>query len=216
MPNMKPQPAPIPAGLKSLMWFPVIIPSNFKPLMIVKRAGKVCVCQNEKDGFKPKWGGGFAALRGNNYHKAIDIMAPIGAAVVAVDDGQVLHDVTIVKRVGGKVTKIKTPGVAFTPIGGHNVWVRHSWGTSYYAHLHEAPSVVPGQKITGGVKLGIVGLSGNATGGCPHLHFTAEDIAGRKFDPQALLKDAYERDEWNDDVVIERYKRQSGVIQETP
>lgn len=196
----RPIPFPAPVGLDDKLFFPVVIIPNagndFKPLSIVQRAGKTCVCQNPMDGFKPKWGGGFYALRGNLYHQAIDIMAPIGATVVAVDAGKVKKTVRVHTHRNGKNIVVTTGGSDFGPIGGNFVWIEHSWGTSYYAHLHEPARVKSGDTVLAGQSIGLVGVSGNATGGCPHLHFACETSTGRKMDAQALLHEAYENDGW--------------------
>lgn len=168
--------------------FPVKIPRNFMPRRIVDRKGIRCPGQDAP--FKPKSGGGMKAPRGPSRtpHNAWDIMCAVGALVCAVDDGQVMTT----WRYDGR----NIPGVAKTPKGGWIVRIQHSWGTSYYAHLDEEPLVRAGQRIKAGEHLGFAGDSGNATGGCPHLHLGFQDTQGRPLDPVALLKSLYESEGW--------------------
>lgn len=53
---------------------------------------------------------------------------------------------------------------------GNYVVIDHGNGyTTRYLHLRDAPVVLPGQKITTGTQIGVVGNSGDSTGS--HLHF---------------------------------------------
>lgn len=168
--------------------FPVKIPKGFVPRRIVYRNGIRCKGQDMP--FKPKAGGGMLAPRGpeRKPHNAWDIMACVGALVCAVDKGHVMTS----WRYDGRTI----PGVANTPKGGWIVRIQHSWGTSYYAHLDEEPLVRPGQAVAAGEHIGFVGDSGNARGGCPHLHLGIQDTRGRPKDPVGLLKSLYESGDW--------------------
>ena len=65
-----------------------------------------------------------------------------------------------------------------------------------YGHLDAyAPGLVDGQTLTRGQQVGIVGTTGNAAGGAPHLHFAmarAQDLKkwwlGDAVNPYPLLK----------------------------
>jgi murein DD-endopeptidase MepM/ murein hydrolase activator NlpD len=83
-------------------------------------------------------------------HRAIDIGAPTGSAVVATDGGYVSF-------------------VGWTDIGyGYLIILDHANGYStYYAHLSQMYGMV-GQKVERGQVIGAVGSTGNSTG--PHLH----------------------------------------------
>jgi len=83
-------------------------------------------------------------------HRAIDIGAPTGSAVVATDGGFVSF-------------------VGWTDIGyGYLIIVDHANGySSYYAHLSQM-YVMLGQQVERGQVIGAVGSTGNSTG--PHLH----------------------------------------------
>jgi murein DD-endopeptidase MepM/ murein hydrolase activator NlpD len=94
-------------------------------------------------------------------HTGVDLVAPEGTAVLAVQTGRVL-----------RVADISGYGLT--------VLVDHGGGwSSLYAHLLET-SVSPGESVRAGQPLGLVGQSGNASG--PHLHLEV-----RKRQPQGLV-----------------------------
>ncbi|MBL0393686.1 M23 family metallopeptidase [Ramlibacter monticola] len=93
--------------------------------------------------------------RGSRRHEAIDILAPTGTPVVAVDDGRVAKLFT--SKPGGLTV------YQFDPQG------RLCY---YYAHLARyAPGVREGMDVKRGDLIGYVGSTGNADPGTPHLHF---------------------------------------------
>lgn len=88
-------------------------------------------------------------------HEAIDIMAPTGTPVFAVDDG--------------KIAKL-----FLSKPGGITLYQFDSTGTFayYYSHLDAyAPGIAEGQLLKRGQLLGYVGATGNARVDAPHLHF---------------------------------------------
>ncbi len=88
-------------------------------------------------------------------HDAIDIPAPAGTPVLAVEDGRVAK--LFLSRPGG-ITVYQ-----FDPSG------RYSY---YYAHLQRyADGLQEGQLLRRGQVIGYVGSSGNASASAPHLHF---------------------------------------------
>jgi len=91
---------------------------------------------------------------GSRVHKGIDIFAPKGTPVVAVEDG-------IISYIGDQ------------PKGGHCLWLTTENGTSfYYAHLDRwAPGMYEGMEVQTGDLLGFVGNTGNAIHTPSHLHF---------------------------------------------
>jgi murein DD-endopeptidase MepM/ murein hydrolase activator NlpD len=92
---------------------------------------------------------------GNRAHEALDIMAPRGTPVVAVEAGTIAKLFT--SRLGGLTI------YQFDPSGTY---------CYYYAHLDAyAPGVDPGDRIERGQVIGYVGTSGNAPPNAPHLHF---------------------------------------------
>jgi murein DD-endopeptidase MepM/ murein hydrolase activator NlpD len=88
-------------------------------------------------------------------HEAIDIMAPQGTPVYAVEDGRV-----------EKLFDSKQGGLTVYQFdrAGELVY--------YYAHLDRyAPGLVEGQSLKQGDVVGYVGYTGNANPAAPHLHF---------------------------------------------
>lgn len=94
--------------------------------------------------------------RPGHRHEALDIMAPRGTPVVAVD--------------AGRVAKLFT-----SDAGGITVYQfdRDEKYVYYYAHLDRyAKGLREGQRLERGEVLGYVGSTGNAKPDAPHLHFT--------------------------------------------
>jgi peptidoglycan LD-endopeptidase LytH len=93
--------------------------------------------------------------RGSRKHEAIDILAPSGTPVVAVDDG--------------RITKLFT-----SKAGGLTIYQfdRQAQLAYYYAHLQRyANTVREGMDVKRGDVIGYVGTTGNADANTPHLHF---------------------------------------------
>ena len=122
----------------------------------------------------------FNELRGGTRpHEALDIMAPRGTPVLSASSGRVLKLFNSVP-------------------GGLMVYAVDSTGRYIlkYGHLDAyAPGLVDGQTLTRGQQVGIVGTTGNAAGGAPHLHFAmarAQDLKkwwlGDAVNPYPLLK----------------------------
>jgi len=99
-------------------------------------------------------------------HRAIDLGAPTGTAVVASDDGFISF-------------------AGWTDVGyGYLIVVDHSNGfVTYYAHLSTI-YVTVGQAVERGKVIGAVGSTGNSTG--PHLHFEVRHHAVQH-NPMAYL-----------------------------
>ncbi len=90
-------------------------------------------------------------------HEAIDIMAPAGTPVRAVEDGRIVKLFT--SEAGGLTL------YQFDPSGRFGY---------YYAHLQGyAEGLQEGQQVRRGDVIGYVGSSGNANPAAPHLHFAA-------------------------------------------
>jgi murein DD-endopeptidase MepM/ murein hydrolase activator NlpD len=104
--------------------------------------------------------------RGDRFHPGIDLPAPIGTPVHAAAVG--------------------TVALARPTTGGYGnlVVVRNADGVeTFYAHLSQI-FVAPGQAVTVGSLLGLVGATGQATG--PHLHFEVR-VRGAAVDPLPAL-----------------------------
>lgn len=88
-------------------------------------------------------------------HEAIDIAAPKGTPVVAVDDGRVV-----------KLFNSRPGGLT---VYQFDTAQRLAY---YYAHLDRyAPGLAEKQELKRGELLGYVGSTGNADPAAPHLHF---------------------------------------------
>jgi murein DD-endopeptidase MepM/ murein hydrolase activator NlpD len=105
-------------------------------------------------------------LFGENGHSGIDIMAGFGDPVVAARDGV--------------VTVIADSDFGY----GKRIEIDHGGGMStLYGHLSQF-SVVSGQRVTAGQRIGSAGDTGYSFG--PHLHFEVR-LSGVPVDPLAYL-----------------------------
>ena len=116
------------------------------------------------------WTDTFGAPRPNptvGWHHGEDIFAPLGAPVLAVNDGTVFS-------------------VGWNTLGGNRLWLRDEQGNEfYYAHLSAfSPLAVNGARVQAGDVLGFVGNTGDAAGTPYHLHF--------EIHPAALLALGYD------------------------
>ena len=116
---------------------------------------------------------------GTRVHQAIDIMAPRGTPVLAVEDGRVIR---LHRGGAGGITVYQLDGAQ-----------RYGY---YYAHLDRyAEGLAEGQRVTRGDVLGFVGTTGNAPPGAPHLHFAIYEVEdpkrpsrGKPIDPFPLWR----------------------------
>lgn len=121
----------------------------------------------------------FSEARGERSHLAVDILAPRGSPVVAVDDGTLAR-------------------LSSSPAGGISVY---QLGASerycfIYAHLERyAEGLAEGQPVRRGEVIGYVGTTGNAPPSTPHLHFAIHQVeppngcwGGRPVDPYPLWR----------------------------
>lgn len=98
----------------------------------------------------------FAEKRGERVHEALDLLAPRGTPVLAVDEGVVKK--LFNSKAGGLTVYQFDPDEAFS---------------YYYAHLDRyAEGLAEGLRVRKGQTIGYVGTSGNAPPNVPHLHFT--------------------------------------------
>jgi murein DD-endopeptidase MepM/ murein hydrolase activator NlpD len=106
----------------------------------------------------------FDEHRDGHPHEALDIMAPRGTPVVAVDDGSIAK---LFKSVPGGLTIYQ-----FDP---------STTLAYYYAHLDRyEPGIEPGSQVKRGQVIGYVGSTGNARADAPHLHFTVFALGPEK------------------------------------
>lgn len=119
------------------------------------------------------------ARGGSRRHEAIDILAPKGTPVVAVEDGTIAK--LFLSDAGG-ITIYQ-----FDPTD------RYAY---YYAHLDAyAPGLKDGDTVRRGETIGFVGVSGNAPKDTPHLHFAIFELTdakrwwqGTPIDPYPILR----------------------------
>jgi len=106
----------------------------------------------------------FAEGRTGHVHEAIDILAPRGTPVIAVEDGRI--EKLFTSKQGGLTIYQFDPGGRYC---------------YYYAHLDRyADGLTQGQPVKRGQVIGYVGISGNAPPQTPHLHFTIFKLAADK------------------------------------
>ena len=97
----------------------------------------------------------FSDGRGSRVHEALDILAPRGTHVIAVEDGRI--EKLFTSKAGGLTIYQFDPTRTFA---------------YYYAHLDRyADRLVEGQIVKRGDVIGYVGSTGNASPDAPHLHF---------------------------------------------
>lgn len=95
-------------------------------------------------------------------HTGIDFTAPIGTEIYSTGNGI--------------VSKVETEGRGY----GNNVIINHGFGyETLYGHMSKI-KVRPGQRVTRGEIIGLVGNSGSSTG--PHCHYEVIKN-GKKIDP---------------------------------
>lgn len=100
------------------------------------------------------------------FHRAIDILAPIGTEIKPI--------------VKGKVVEVSLGRIGW----GNTVVVEHEMGVkSRYAHMREI-RVIEGQEVNKEMGLGTVGMTGWTTG--PHLHLEIYQD-GKAIDPLTVL-----------------------------
>ena len=115
---------------------------------------------------QPVVGDGFGP-RGDRFHAGIDLPAPRGTPVYAARSGEVVYAGW---RAGGY---------------GYLVTIAHGSGErTMYAHLSRI-DVRVGVRVAQGVRVGLVGATGDATG--PHLHFEVR-LRGAAIDPRPALR----------------------------
>ncbi len=134
--------------------------------------GSVAVRQFPVQGlcwFSDTWG---APRSGGRRHQGVDILAPMGKAVYAADDG------TLTKQY------VDAPGA----LSGNGWRLTRADGTYYfYGHFSRfADGLAVGSKVKAGQIIGYVGMTGNA--GVPHLHFEVHPGGGAAVNPTPAVK----------------------------
>lgn len=112
-------------------------------------------------------------------HDGVDVAAPKGTPVYAAGPG-------VVTSVKCSSPNCDIDGSLATPGCGWELTIKHIDQTSTrYCHLLKRPFVFPGEPVTGGQQIGLVGSSGNSTG--PHLHFECY-VAGSPVEPLSFMR----------------------------
>ena len=123
----------------------------------------------------------FEASRATGSHEALDIAAPRGTPVRAVDDGRIAK---LFRSVPGGITVYQfDPSARFA---------------YYYAHLDRyADDLREGATVRAGDVIGYVGTTGSAPPDAPHLHFAIFRLGperawwrGTPINPYPILRDA--------------------------
>ena len=120
------------------------------------------------------------ARGGSRQHEAMDILAPRGTDVLAVENGKI-----------AKVFTSKAGGLTIYQFDPTEKYVY------YYAHLdHYASGIQEGLMVRKGDVLGYVGTTGNAPANTPHLHFAISKLdpdkrwwGGTALDPFLVWRD---------------------------
>ena len=132
---------------------------------LVRPAGLPVRANAVSSSFGTRW---HPLLGGYRFHAGIDLAAPMGTPIIATSPGTVA-----------------TAGWC----GGYGMCVTIDHGVGYftlYGHLSRV-DVAPGQRVSSGQELGLVGSTGNSTG--PHLHYEVR-ISGNPVDPIPYLRGA--------------------------
>ncbi len=105
--------------------------------------------------------------RSNGPHEGEDIQADYGSPIYAPEAGTVTTE--------------------YNTLGGHSVYLRGSSGLMWYmTHMSGASPLRNGQRVEAGTMVGRVGMSGNAKGTVPHLHYQVGPN-GVWGDPRSIL-----------------------------
>lgn len=115
---------------------------------------------------------------GTRIHEALDILAPRGREVMAINDGKIV-----------KLFNSKQGGLTVYQFDPSE---RYAY---YYAHLDRyAAGIAEGKMLRRGELVGYVGSTGNANPNAPHLHFAIFELGpekhwweGKPINPYPLL-----------------------------
>ena len=117
----------------------------------------------------------FHQARGDGSHEAMDIMAPRGTPVLAVEGGRIAKLFT--SKHGGLTIYQFDPSESFC---------------YYYAHLDRySHTLDEGKVVSAGEVIGYVGSTGNASPDAPHLHFAVFKLGPERRWWQGLPIDPY-------------------------
>ncbi|MQA78909.1 MAG: peptidoglycan DD-metalloendopeptidase family protein [Streptosporangiales bacterium] len=112
------------------------------------------------------WG---ASRSGGRAHQGTDMLAPMGTPVFAVEDGTI-------NRAGNN------------GLGGIVIILQGKSGDQYYYAHNSANLVNTGQKVVAGEQIAKVGMTGNAQGTVPHVHFELWPGGGSAINPYPFVQ----------------------------
>ncbi len=124
-------------------------------------AGMVCPVAGPRS-FADTWG---APRSGGRRHEGVDMMAPGGVPLVAVESGSATF----------KANRL----------GGNAVWITGASGTKYY-YAHLSAWEGSSRSVSQGEVIGYVGATGNT--GVNHLHFEVHPGGGRAVNPYPYVR----------------------------
>ncbi len=129
-------------------------------------AGRVCPVDGASS-FSDTWG---APRSGGRTHKGVDMSAPRGTPLVAMETGRIYR-------------------LATSTLGGITVYLLGNSGDMYYyAHLDAwAEGLAGGQKVSAGDLVGYIGTTGNSPGWIPHLHLGWQPGGGDWANPYPMV-----------------------------
>lgn len=115
--------------------------------------------------FIDSWG--FPRDGGARTHEGTDMMAEMGAPVVAITDGRITYS-----------------GVGVTA----GTWLELEGDDGHtYWYMHNDQNVITSGRVRVGQRIATVGDTGNAAGGPPHVHFEYHPNGGGPINPYELL-----------------------------
>lgn len=115
----------------------------------------------------------FGAPRSQGSHQGNDIIAKTGTPLVACVDGTI-----------SRLSRTETR------LGGIWIWITDARGNQYYyAHMDTIePELRAGSRVTAGQVVGTMGMTGDARGTVPHLHFEIRPSGGGSINPYNELR----------------------------
>jgi murein DD-endopeptidase MepM/ murein hydrolase activator NlpD len=121
----------------------------------------------------------FEDARGSRKHEALDILAPMGTPVRAVESGRI-----------ARLFNSKAGGITIYQFDAREQYCY------YYAHLSRyAEGLRENDRVSRGQVIGYVGTTGNAPKDTPHLHFAIFRLNSEKrwwegtpLDPYPILR----------------------------
>jgi murein DD-endopeptidase MepM/ murein hydrolase activator NlpD len=104
---------------------------------------------------------------GGRTHEGTDMMADMGAPVVAITDGTITYS---------GVGSLSGNWLILTGDDGHD-----------YMYMHNRENLITSGRVKVGEQIATVGDTGNAQGGAPHVHFEYHPNGGGPVNPYPLL-----------------------------